>query len=174
MAFAMALEEETRREYEASRRQAAGVMSDAQQGTFCSKITFCSAATAAARRGALGTSSVGLTDKTAGGAAEEGRRWGADDAYDMDTLEAEAGPSSETELGSGRVGRCGADDIDGRGSSGDGAREGGVAEGGDGEVFTVLPGGGRRKGKMPLFKNADGEVVSKHDAVICGRYFLPI
>lgn len=58
------------------------------------------------------------------------------------------------------------------GDVGDGGRGGGtVDEDGDegGGGFRAVPGGGRRKGKMPLFRNAEGEVVSKHDAVICGR-----
>ncbi|CBJ29479.1 expressed unknown protein [Ectocarpus siliculosus] len=51
----------------------------------------------------------------------------------------------------------------------DGDEGGGLEEEEGGGGFRAVPGGGRRKGKMPLFKNSEGEVVSKHDAVICGR-----
>lgn len=91
----------------------------------------------------------GIAPPSAERSQEQTRRWGVADAEAL--MEGE----EESSLGDEPY----AEDGEGDGAAGE--------EAGDG--YRAVPGGGRRKGKMPLFKNSDGEVVSKHDAVICGR-----
>lgn len=146
MAFAMALEQEERRAFEARRRAAAAGLS-VDGSALGSKIQIGGAPVAPAASG----SSVG-----------KGRKWGAADAENMESSVVLGG-----ERGDGDDEVCGGLGFD------QGSVKG--AEPGEDDLeeeFVAVPGGGRRKGKMPLFRNADGEVVSKHDAVICGRYFL--
>lgn len=143
MAFAIALDQEERRVFEARRSAAAATLAT-EDGTFGPKIRFASPVAAAAGTGINGASSATHTSRPK-------QRWGADDA------EALVGSSG------------GDDDPFGSLDNGEDGGDGGVGEGEGGEGFRAVPGGGRRKGKMPLFRNAEGEVVSKHDAVICGR-----
>lgn len=129
MAFAMALEQEERRTFEARRRAtAAGMVTEG--GAFGSKIK-------------IGGSAAPVYAPTT---ASE--RWSVADA-------------ENTEEGGLRI------EGDGDIGGGDSAEE--VEEAGGGGEFDPVPGGGRRKGKMPLFRNAEGEIVSKHDAVLCGK-----
>ena len=151
MAFALALEEEEKRVFEARRSAAAAAAKQStEEGTFGSKIRF---ATSTASSSSLfpGVGSGGGSTT-----AQPPRRWGV---ADVEALE--EGRESELFQGDGREG---ADDGGGDEESGEGG-----GGGGEGEAFRAVPGGGRRKGKMPLFKNSAGEVVSKHDAVICGK-----
>lgn len=141
MAFAMALDQEERRLFEARRSSAAATLST-EQGAFGSKIRVAgipSPGSAATFPGSAATA-----------ATQQPQRWGVADAEAM------------MDRGEGMFPSESDDDGDGGG-----LEEGGEGDGGGG--FRAVPGGGRRKGKMPLFKNAEGEVVSKHDALICGR-----
>ncbi|CAM9275634.1 unnamed protein product [Ectocarpus sp. 12 AP-2014] len=146
MAFALALDQEERRLFEARRSTAAATLAT-EQGTFGSKVRVAAAAAAApAAPGGTGTGPSGR-----GASQNPPQRWGVADAEGFMDDGGEDLLSQDTELRED-------------GDEGDGLEEG---EGGGG--FRAVPGGGRRKGKMPLFKNSEGEVVSKHDAVICGR-----
>lgn len=143
MAFALALDQEERRLFEA-RRSTAAVTLATEQGTFGSKVRV--AAAAPAPPGGTGTGTSG------GGASQDPpQRWGVADAEALMDDGGEELLSQETEFRE------------------DGDEGDGLEEGEEGGGFRTVPGGGRRKGKMPLFKNSEGEVVSKHDAVICGR-----
>lgn len=135
MAFAMALDQEERRTFEA-RRAAAAEGVAAEQGTFGSKIKFAS-----------GNVAPSTTERSS---QEPARRWGVADAEALVEGEEESSLDDERRYAE------------------DGEDEGGAGKQ-EGEGYRAVPGGGRRKGKMPLFKNSAGEVVSKHDAVICGR-----
>lgn len=136
MAFALALEQEERRVFEARRSAAAATMA-AEGGSFGPKV-----------RVALHAASDGVSASSST-AVEKSERWGLAEA---DAFVGGDGVEMSPGGGSGEW-KTGEEEEDG---------------GGGGEL-RVIPGGGRRKGKMPLFKNAAGEVVSKHDAVICGR-----
>lgn len=136
MAFALALEEEEKRVFEA-RRSAAAMTMAAEGGSFGPKVRV---APHTASDGASASSSSAV------------ERWGLAEA---DALVGGEGVEMSPGDGSGEW------------ETEEEEEDGGGAHGG-GEL-RVIPGGGRRKGKMPLFKNAAGEVVSKHDAVICGR-----
>lgn len=139
MAFALALEEEERRVFEVKRSAAAMTMA-AEGGSFGPKVRV---APHAESNGASASSSY---------AVEKSERWGLAEA---DALV--GGDGKEMSPGGGP----------GKWEMEEEEEDGGGVHGGEG--FRVIPGGGRRKGKTPLFKNAAGEVVSKHDAVICGR-----
>lgn len=147
----MALEEEERRAFEA-RRRAAAAGKVAEGCTFGSKIQIGSAPTP------VHAQAESSSNSTTGGGS--GRKWGAADAENAEDGIFEDGegddPASTTSVNAGTA--------FGEGVAGAGA--GGELEKG----FITIPGGGRRKGKMPLFRNAEGEIVSKHDAVICGRF----
>ncbi|CAM9930007.1 unnamed protein product [Ectocarpus sp. 4 AP-2014] len=144
MAFALALDQEERRLFEARRSTAAATLAT-EQGTFGSKVRVAASA-APAPPGGTGTGPSG------GGASQNPpQRWGVADAEGFMDDGGEDVLSQETELRE------------------DGDEGGGLEEEEAGGGFRAVPGGGRRKGKMPLFKNSEGEVVSKHDAVICGR-----
>lgn len=137
MAFAMALDQEERRVFNARRSAAAAEIAD-EQGAFGSKIRVASVTGAHAGTDAKPSS------------ASKPKRWGADDA-DAYT----EGDENESSPG-----------YDSGGNDGDDGAGEGDEEGGE---LSAIPGGGRRKGKMPLFRNSAGELVSKHDTVICGR-----
>lgn len=181
MALAMALEEEERRLYQAQRRAAASSSTrGVEEGTIGPKIRFASAADVAAGRGAFGVDPTRAADDPGG----DRRRWGAADAEAMaasglgrssgsDAWHSSESPESPPADGRGRDG---GERRTRESGGGDGGRDSpATAEGGDedgdgeAEAFAAIPGGGRRKGKMPLFMNSEGETVSKHDAVISGR-----
>ncbi|CAM9901906.1 unnamed protein product, partial [Ectocarpus sp. 13 AM-2016] len=144
MAFALALDQEERRLFEARRSTAAATLAT-EQGTFGSKVRVAASAAPAPPEGTG-------TGPSAGGASQNPpQRWGVADAEGFLDDGGEDLVSKDTELRE------------------DGDEGHMLEEEEEGGGFRAVPGGGRRKGKMPLFKNSEGEVVSKHDAVICGR-----
>lgn len=135
-----------------ARRSAAAATLATEQGTFGSKVRV-----AAANGSSSSSSGAGTNPSSAASEQQRPQRWGVADAEAMMNGEGELCSPEDVEF---------YDDGDGDGGGGAVDEEDGD-EGGGG--FRAVPGGGRRKGKMPLFRNAEGEVVSKHDAVICGR-----
>ena len=150
MAFAVALEQEERRAFEA-RRAAAATARAEEEGTFGPKVRVAAVAAAAAHPRNDAFSSLETQS------LKRPERWGLAEADALvDGDDDHTSPKGEgAEVGRAVGENEDEDENDSEGDAGGGLRS--------------IPGGGRRKGKMPLFKNAAGEVVSKHDAVICGR-----
>lgn len=179
MALAMALEEEERRAFEVTRRErVASNKMGTEEGAFGPKVKFASAADFASRGPGAGVEFPDSGDD----ARDERRRWGAADAEQISASEILLGrPKSETEIwqktqkgqktaGSGGAGKEAAGGSGLEHNADEGAHVAADERTLDGEEACMpLPGGGRLRGKMPLFKTAEGEIVSKHDAVITGR-----
>lgn len=183
MALAVALEEEERRAYEATRRaRVASSKMGTEEGAFGPKVKFASAADFASGGPGAGVDFLDPRDD----AHDEGRRWGAADAENMSAdemvpgmvpgrLQSETARWQKTQKGQKTAGSSGRKEAAGGSGPAHKAAEGGhfaaeerPLDGEEAECIS-LPGGGRMKGKMPLFMTAEGEIVSKHDAVITGR-----
>lgn len=169
MALAVALEEEERRAYDVTRRaRVASSKMGTEEGAFGPKVKFASAADFASGGPGAGVEFLDSGDD----AHDEGRRWGAADAEQMSASEMVPGrPGSETAR---RQKAQKGQKTAGSGAGKEAAEGGHVAADGrsldeEEAACMPLPGGGRMKGKMPLFTTAEGETVSKHDAVISGR-----